>query len=196
MHKDNIRHIITSESRVYIICNLLSPVISHSRCRMIPLLDQLYTCSTNICTSIISVWCSNYSSVFSVFMFVCSAWLRCPFVSLQNLIHLHVFPNLILCHLLIQICLHWRNNCARLLACRKLFCSHYFMLKADDCTVYYVTVSPCSHFIFLFSEWFKCPKLNHIWRILSSLFLNLWLLILCHIFAKYFVVQDKSVITT
>ena len=114
MHKDNIRHIITSESRVYIICNLLSPVISHSRCRMIPLLDQLYTCSTNICTSIISVWCSNYSSVFSVFMFVCSAWLRCPFVSLQNLIHLHVFPNLILCHLLIQICLHWRNNCARL----------------------------------------------------------------------------------
>lgn len=58
--------------------------------------------------------------------------------------------------------------------------------------MYDVIVRHCSNFAFLFLAWFKCPVLNHIYRISSSLLWKLSLLILCHIFAKYFIVKDKK----
>ena len=73
MHKENIRHIITSESRLYSICNLLSPVISHSRGRMIPLLDELYTHVIPISAQVSSVCGVLTLCQCSVFMLLCSA---------------------------------------------------------------------------------------------------------------------------
>ncbi len=81
MHKENITYIITSENRLYSICNLVS--CQNSQARILPLPDELYT-HTSIS--------SQASSVFSFNVHMLCI-IKIPFVSLQKL----VFLNLILC---------------------------------------------------------------------------------------------------
>lgn len=70
------------------------------------------------------------------------------------------------------------------------------MFNADVCTVYDVTVNQCSHCVFFF-VCFVLVYMSYVESHLKDIILFVWesLLILCHIFAKYFIVKNKKVLS-